>query len=139
MVTDWSNDNGISPRQALFRVGSTALAGVGIGVSYTVTGWGLPCPFRALTGWLCPFCGGTHLAASLLHGDIVGAWAANPLAVVVGVLVGIRTVGWIVELVRNPHAPSRRWLPASWSLNWFGAFVVISVLYVLARNLLPIG
>lgn len=139
MVTDWSNDNGISPRQALLRVGSTALASGAIGGVYVVTGWGLPCPFRALTGWLCPFCGGTHLAASLLHGDIVGAWAANPLALVVGVLVGIRTVGWIVELVRAPHDPSRRWLPASWSRHWFGAFVVFSVLYVLARNLLPIG
>lgn len=139
MVTDGSNDNGISPRQALFRVGSTVLAGAAVGGVYSVTGWGLPCPFRALTGWLCPFCGGTHLAASLLHGDIVGAWAANPLVLVVGVLAGIRTVGWVVELVLAPRDPSRRWLPGSWSNHWFAAFVVISVLYVLARNLLPIG
>jgi hypothetical protein len=139
MVTDWSNDNGISPRQALSRVGSSVLAAAAIGGSYSITGWGLPCPFRALTGWLCPFCGGTHLAASLMHGDIVGAWAANPLALVVAALLGVRTIGWLVELVRAPRNPSRRWLPASWTRHWLAVSVVVAVLYVLARNLLPLG
>lgn len=138
MVTDWSNDDGISPRQALFRVGSTALAGVAIGGFYALTGWGIPCPFRLLTGWLCPFCGGTHMAASLLRGDIAGAWAANPLAMVVGVLVAIRTVGWLVELVRAPHTHATRWLPQSWTRHWVAIFAVVGVLYVLVRNLLPL-
>jgi hypothetical protein len=40
------------------------------------------CPFRALTGLPCPFCGGTTAASRLGHGDLRGALAASPLAVV---------------------------------------------------------
>jgi hypothetical protein len=40
------------------------------------------CPFRALTGLPCPFCGGTTAASRLGRGDLRGALAASPLAVV---------------------------------------------------------
>ncbi len=139
MATDWSNDKPISAREALFRVGSVGVVGFGVGAVHLVTGFGLPCPFRAVTGWLCPFCGGTHAAESLLRGDVVGAWVANPLAVVVATLVAARVVGWIVELVRDSRGLSRRWLPTSWHRHWFGAFVVVSCAYVLVRNLVPLG
>lgn len=135
MVTNGNNEEPISARQALIRVGSTAFAGATIGGVHLVTGWGIPCPFRAVTGWLCPFCGGTHLAAALLNGDVVGAWAANPLLLVVALAVGVRTVGWLVESVRTPAGASLRWLPAAWSRRWFGIFAVVSVAYVLVRNL----
>jgi Protein of unknown function (DUF2752) len=39
------------------------------------------CPFRALTGLPCPFCGGTTAAVRLGHGDLRGAVAASPIAV----------------------------------------------------------
>lgn len=32
-----------------------------------------PCPFKWLTGWNCPFCGGLRMTHDLLHGDL---WAA---------------------------------------------------------------
>lgn len=139
MATDWSNDKPISPREALFRVGSVGVVGVGLGGLHLVTGFGVPCPFRALTGWQCPFCGGTHMAESLIRGELPAALAANPLLLIVAVLVGVRTAGWLVELVRSPHAPSRQWLPTAWHTHWFAAFVVISVVYVLVRNLLHLG
>jgi len=138
MATDWSIEKPISPREALFRVGSVALVSFGIGAVHLVTGFGLLCPFRAVTGWLCPICGGTHMAEALIRGDVAGAWAANPLALVVGALIGVRALGWAIELVRS-QGPSRRWLPASWSRHWFGAFVVVSVVYVLVRNLFPLA
>jgi hypothetical protein len=40
------------------------------------------CPFRAITGLPCPFCGGTTAASRLGHGDLRGAVAASPLALV---------------------------------------------------------
>lgn len=53
-----------------------------IGVIYyiwvRVTGLGLPCMFRKLTGWLCPGCGMTTLVISVLGGDFKAARAANP-------------------------------------------------------------
>jgi hypothetical protein len=79
------------------------------------------------------------MAESLLRGDVLGAWLANPLAVVVATLVAARSVGWIVELVRDPQRLPRRWLPASWHRHWFSAFVVVSCAYVLVRNLVPLG
>ena len=41
------------------------------------------CPLRALTGWACPACGGLRATHDLATGDIAGAWAMNPLWVVV--------------------------------------------------------
>ncbi|HET7725311.1 MAG TPA: DUF2752 domain-containing protein [Propionibacteriaceae bacterium] len=108
--------------------------GLGLGAVHLLTGIGIPCPFRAVTGWLCPLCGGTHMAESLIRGDVVAAWAANPLALVVGVLAGVRAVGWMVEVVRDPHAPSRRWLPPAWRGYSLVLALIVCVAYVLVRN-----
>ena len=139
MVTDWSIDKPISAREALFRAGSVGLLGFGVGAVHLVTGFGLPCPFRAVTGWLCLICGGTHMAEALLRGDVAAAWAANPLLLVLAVAIGIRAIGWATEFVRNPRGPSRRWLPASLTEHWFATFVVVSIVYVLVRNLFPLA
>lgn len=40
-----------------------------------------PCPFRALTGWLCPGCGSARALHALVHGHWIAALTANPLAV----------------------------------------------------------
>ncbi len=45
------------------------------------------CPFRALTGLPCPFCGGTTAAVKLGHFDAVGALRANPVVVFGAVVV----------------------------------------------------
>jgi hypothetical protein len=39
------------------------------------------CPFRALTSFACPGCGGTRSLHCLLHGDMVGAFEFNPLLI----------------------------------------------------------
>ncbi|WP_425244575.1 DUF2752 domain-containing protein [Streptomyces citrinus] len=41
--------------------------------------WLPGCPFRALTGLLCPGCGGTRMAYDLMHGQFVAAWHDNAL------------------------------------------------------------
>ena len=43
-----------------------------------LTGFSVPCLFRALTGFKCPGCGVTHMLDSLLSLDIKGAREANP-------------------------------------------------------------
>lgn len=40
-------------------------------------GYGIPCPIRALTGLLCPGCGNTRAALSLLRFDIIGMFEYN--------------------------------------------------------------
>jgi hypothetical protein len=50
------------------------------------------CPFRLLTGWNCPACGGLRMVHDVLHGDVAGAISDN-----VFLLVGIPVLaGWIL-------------------------------------------
>ena len=116
-----------------------AAFGVGISALYATTGIGLPCPFREVTGWECPFCGGTRLGSALLHGDIAAAFGYNPvvfLSLVLGVVVGAI---WIVEALGGPRVRP----PASWSSAarrirpavWWTVAGVLTALYVVIRNL----
>lgn len=50
------------------------------------------CPFKMLTGWNCPFCGGLRMTHDLLHGDLAAGINDN-----VFLLFGIPVlIGWIV-------------------------------------------
>lgn len=55
------------------------------------------CPFKALTGWNCPACGGLRMTHDLLHGDVGAAVVDNVFlliglpALLVWVLVRWRT------------------------------------------------
>ena len=45
-----------------------------------------PCVFRSLTGVPCPTCGTTRAATAFLDGNLLAAFAANPLAAAMGLL-----------------------------------------------------
>ncbi len=47
--------------------------------------WG--CTLRKATGWPCPGCGLTRVADRLAHGKVAGAFEANPLGAVAGLLM----------------------------------------------------
>jgi hypothetical protein len=50
------------------------------------------CPFRLLTGWNCPACGGLRMMHDVLHGDLAAAITDN-----VFLLVGIPMLaGWVL-------------------------------------------
>ena len=50
------------------------------------------CPFKTLTGWNCPACGGLRMTHDLLHGDFAAAVVDN-----VYLLVGIPAlIAWLV-------------------------------------------
>ena len=55
------------------------------------TAWFPSCPFRALTGWLCPLCGSLRAVHALVHGHIVDAFLLNPFVFIIGV-VSVATV-----------------------------------------------
>ena len=54
-------------------------AGVLYAAWYSITGWGVPCPFYSLTGLSCPSCGVTRMCIRLLHLDLSGAYRENPV------------------------------------------------------------
>ena len=76
---------------------TAALAGVGV-AWFTVAALRLgdtgptPCPWRTLTGLDCPFCGATRAAASLAHGDVIGALDHNALFVLV--ILPLAVLAW---------------------------------------------
>jgi hypothetical protein len=60
------------------------------------------CPFRLLTGWNCPACGGLRMTHDLLHGDLAAAVMDN-----VFLLCGIPVlVAWILLRLRRGQAIS---------------------------------
>ena len=81
------------------------------------------CPFKSLTGWNCPFCGGLRMTHDLLHGDLAASINDN-----IFLLVGIPVlIGWILLRRRLGRSP----LPvAAWV-----TFVVAAVAWTVLRNL----
>lgn len=65
-----------------------------------LVGWPPHCVFRAVTGVPCPFCGMTTGTLALLHGDVAGAFAANPGAPVLAVMFVVLAATRFGELGR---------------------------------------
>jgi hypothetical protein len=78
------------------------------------------CPIHALTGLLCPGCGGTRAVLALLHGDLIGAWRENALLVVL--LPGLLGYGGIC-LRRRAFVR----VPGPWLAAVYGAVAVFTV------------
>jgi len=75
---------------------SAALASVaGAAVLYhfdpVTAGFFPPCMFHVLTGLQCPGCGTTRALHHLLHGDVAGAFALNPMLFAVAPFVALAT------------------------------------------------
>ena len=66
--------------------------------------FGLPCLFKALTGWDCWGCGGQRAFHQLLHGNYQTAFHLNALIFPVGLLLGYIA---IIEMVQQK--PSYSW------------------------------
>lgn len=59
-----------------------------------------PCPFRLVTGWNCPACGGLRMVHDLLHGDLVAAVVDNMF-----LLVGLPALALWMVLRRRQGRP----------------------------------
>lgn len=90
--------NGRSRLAWLSLVGGTAAT---LGGIYVVTGWGVPCPFLAVTGWRCPICGSSRMGEALLGGDLAAAWGWNPFVMFLGAIMGGVWVWTLVRLVQR--------------------------------------
>lgn len=121
-------------------VGAFFAGGLALSALYATTGIGLPCPFRALTGWDCPLCGGTRMGGALLHGDIQAAFGFNPLAFVGLTILGVLGALWIVEAaggraVRLPQPLAER-LRRIAPMQWLVVGLFVALIYTVVRNLL---
>ncbi|PYV14756.1 MAG: DUF2752 domain-containing protein [Acidobacteria bacterium] len=64
-----------------------------------------PCPFRALTGYLCPGCGTLRALHQLLHGHLGAAFRLNPLSVSSLPFVGYSSLSSLLELITGRPLP----------------------------------
>ena len=86
------------------------------------------CPFRMVTGWDCPGCGGLRASWSLIHGDVRAAWAENALIFLVLPALTLGLFLWFRAAISRRLA-FRLPYPVVWLA------VVIATAWVLARNL----
>jgi hypothetical protein len=140
MVADSSDTRPRSTARAGLPVTAGILTGgLALSVVFTTTGLGLPCPFLAVTGWLCPLCGGTRMGGALLHGDLYSAFTANPLALVAVSVLAVLSVLWFVELLGGPALRPPR--PVVQRLQrvpvsvWLVLGAAVAVAYAVLRNL----
>jgi Protein of unknown function (DUF2752) len=81
------------------------------------------CPFKLLTGWNCPACGGLRMTHDVLHGDLAGAVVDN-----VFLLVGLPVLlAWI--LVRWRTGRPIMTMPA------IAVIAVLAITWTVVRNL----
>jgi hypothetical protein len=126
-------------RSGLPIVAGLFAGGVALSVLYATTGVGVPCPFRALTGWQCPLCGGTRMGAALLHGDVASAYAFNPLAFILLVVLAVVAAVWAIEVAGGPAVRLPRGVTARLQrvpgVAWTLLVLLMAVAYTVLRNL----
>ncbi|TRW83294.1 DUF2752 domain-containing protein [Mycolicibacterium sp. 018/SC-01/001] len=79
--------NAIGSNRLLIGLGTGAalvgsLAYIGLGDPHSPSFVFPGCPFKALTGWLCPACGGLRMTHDLLHGDLAAAFVDNAFVLI---------------------------------------------------------
>ncbi|WTI18316.1 DUF2752 domain-containing protein [Streptomyces sp. NBC_00820] len=88
------------------------------------------CPFRLVTGLLCPACGGTRMVYDLMHGHFAEAWLDNR-ALLLASPYALALLGcWAVEGLRG-----RRWRPRM-SPRGQAAVLLLAVAWTVLRNVI---
>ena len=120
-------------RKRRLLVGGGVLLGLGLGYTLWVrlTGLAILCPFRAVTGRLCPGCGVTRLCLALLRWNWAAAWDANPVLLLLLPILAVLGVRLTVRYVREGNVIGPKWESA---LLW--AMTALLIVWGVARNLL---
>ena len=108
--------------------------GVGLGLLFFFAPESYPfyprCIFHELTGLNCPGCGGLRAAHRLLHGDLAGAFAFNPLLVLLSPVIGWFLLGWAVR-----GTTGRVWPNPFQRRLWIWVLLGVLVVFSVVRNL----
>ncbi|MEU4652628.1 DUF2752 domain-containing protein [Streptomyces sp. NPDC023723] len=91
------------------------------------------CPFRLVTGWLCPACGGTRMVYDLMHGQFAAAWADNRLLLLASPYALALLGRWGWEGLRG-----RRWQPRP-GRTTPAVILAVAVAWTVVRNVVGPG
>lgn len=90
------------------------------------------CPFRLLTGYLCPGCGSQRAIHHLLNLDLLGAWRMNPLLVIA---LPYLLLGLILKPLSRHNARGTRLLDQLYGYRASVVALVVIVLFWIGRNI----
>lgn len=90
------------------------------------------CPFRLLTGYLCPGCGSQRAIHHLLNLDFPGAWRMNPLLVIA---LPYLLLGLILKPLSHRSARGTRLLNQLYGYRASVVALVVIVLFWIGRNI----
>lgn len=118
-------------RNTIIRnAGEILLFGLLYYLLHTYTGLGIPCPIRLLTGYLCPGCGVTRMAVSLIRGDISAAYAYNPFVLTVLPLLGIWSMYRTHTYIQTGKTDF-----SLWEIFLLAAILLGAVIFTIYRNM----
>lgn len=90
------------------------------------------CPFRLLTGYLCPGCGSQRAIHHLLNLDLPGAWRMNPLLVIA---LPYLLLGLILKPLSRHNGRGTRLYDQLYGYRASVAALVVIVLFWIGRNI----
>ncbi|CAI3305346.1 hypothetical protein CIRMBP1230_01144 [Enterococcus cecorum] len=105
---------------------------LGVGFGYYLwlnfTHLGIPCPFRTITGWLCPGCGITHMSIALIQLDFHTAYLENPfLLLTLPFLIG--------EILYQRYLQLTKQTNPQWNQVLLWLYVIALIIFGILRNL----
>jgi hypothetical protein len=93
-----------------------------------------PCIFRSLTDVPCPTCGTTRAATAFFEGDLLAAFAANPLAAMGGCLFVVGAPLATLWAVSRWPIPQLTKSSLGWTRVCVLLLVVVNWLYVIVSS-----
>lgn len=106
------------------------LLGVGFGyyLWLNFTHLGIPCPFRTITGWLCPGCGITHMLIALIQLDFHTAYLENPFLLLTSPFL-------IGEIIYQRYLQLTKQVNPQWNQVLLWLYVIALIIFGILRNL----
>lgn len=105
---------------------------LGVGFGYYLwlnfTHLGIPCPFRTITGWLCPGCGITHMLIALIHLDFHTAYLENPFLLLTSPFL-------IGEIIYQRYLQLTKQVNPQWNQVLLWLYVIALIIFGILRNL----
>lgn len=105
---------------------------LGVGFGYYLwlyfTHLGIPCPFRTITGWLCPGCGITHMLIALIQLDFHTAYLENPFLLL--------TLPFIIgQIIYQRYLQLTKQVNPRWNQVLLWLYVIALIIFGILRNL----
>ena len=122
----------VSKKQILLALAGLLFMGVYFSIDPMDSGLFPKCPFRTLTGWLCPGCGSQRALHDLLHLRIGDAFSHHPLLVV---SVPYLLLGFVFETKKVSSENMLKW--RKWLFGTTAIYIILTavIAFWILRNL----